>query len=428
MAVFQEKALALAGRMHLRIFGHEMGEEMRKFLENLSWSFFGGVSAAGILFIVNILAGRWLGPEEYGKYALVIAISSILVIPMTLGIDTAITYYVARSSSDFEKKENINSSLWVAGLFTAITSLLVFFLLSTASGLFHVEESVLIVGVVFSMFLSMRTMLDSIMRGFHFFKYQSIVRLVEAGIIFFAFMFFVKEHGFVFVSYIIAMLAGYVFTNIAIVLKLKNLFSLSFKHTKKIVFYGGYAILGSSFGVMVNSFDKILINKYIGAEQLGIYTAYSTASLLIVGQVMTLFINVFFPSLASIKDTGSILKKINKLALIFFVPTLAGLAAVISSVIILFGNKYALDWFLVIEFSLLGAFTMYFTALWWLIASRGKEGIRFTSFNGIISGLIFLLLMFVFGDELTLYHVVLFLIISLFYNIIRGNLNYARIK
>lgn len=41
MSVLQEKSMALAGKVHLRIFGHEIGEEMRKFLGNLSWSFLG---------------------------------------------------------------------------------------------------------------------------------------------------------------------------------------------------------------------------------------------------------------------------------------------------------------------------------------------------------------------------------------------------
>jgi hypothetical protein len=64
----KQRLFRLAEGIHLRIFGHEMGEEMRKFLGHLSWSFFGIFFSALILFVVNILAARILGPDGYGKY------------------------------------------------------------------------------------------------------------------------------------------------------------------------------------------------------------------------------------------------------------------------------------------------------------------------------------------------------------------------
>ena len=77
-----------------------MSGEMKNFLGNLSWSFFGGIIAAGIMLSVNIAAGRILGPVEYGKYGLVIALSSILLIPMLLGLDVALTHFIAQSNEN----------------------------------------------------------------------------------------------------------------------------------------------------------------------------------------------------------------------------------------------------------------------------------------------------------------------------------------
>jgi O-antigen/teichoic acid export membrane protein len=80
----------IAEMIHFRLFGHSIGDEMREFLHNLSWSFFGGIVAAAIMFATNVLAGRWLGPVEHGKYNLIVAISSFLVAFMILGLEVSI--------------------------------------------------------------------------------------------------------------------------------------------------------------------------------------------------------------------------------------------------------------------------------------------------------------------------------------------------
>lgn len=423
------KLISIAEIAHLRIFGHEMGEEMRKFLGHLSWSFFGGMIAAGMLLILNILAGRWLGPVEYGKYGLVVAISAIFIIPMTLGIDTAITYFVSKSKTAFEKKEIVASSLWLVGLFIAAVVLIASFFSQFLASIFNAQKEIIEVAIFFSIFLAMRNILDAVIKGLHLFKFQSIIRIAEALIVIVSFYIFFETYGrFGFRSYVFAILAGYVFTISAILWTARKKISFDSKYTKKILSYGMFAIVGSLFGIMTNSFDKILINKYIGQEQLGIYNAYATASFLLVTQIMTLFINVFFPYLSSIKDDGSILKKLNRLARIFCIPVFLILSFIIWFIILSFGKAYGLDWILLGEFSFFGVITMYFTALWWLIASRGINGIQFTSLNGIIAGLMFLFLMFVFNNMLNLYFVVLFLIFSILYAVIIGNLMYARIK
>lgn len=426
--LIRKKLFTFAEAVHLRIFGHDMGNEMRNFLGHLSWSFFGGIIAAGIMLVLNILAGRWLGPVEYGKYSLVIAISSIMIIPMTLGIDTAITYYVAKSSSDAEKKSIVRSSLWVIAISITLVSCLILFFYPDVSESLHVEKSVLVMGIVFSIFLAARNVLDSAIKGFHFFKYQSLIRVTEAVIVLAMFLVFAGQYRLTFESYVFAMLAGYVLMILAVAFRLKDVFAFDTTYTGKVISYGGYAIVGSLFGIMTNSADKILVNKYLGQEQLGLYNAYMTASFLLIGQLSALFINVFFPYLASVTNQGAILKKLNKLALIFSLPALIALGLIVWLVMTLFGEAYTIDWLLIVEFSLLGIMTMYFTALWWLIAASGAKGIRFTSFNGIVSGTIFLLLMFIFGGTLTLYRVVFFLIISLLYAIVRGNFYYGRIE
>jgi len=52
VSYIKNKSISIAEVLHLRIFGHEMSEEMRKFIGNLGISFFGGAISSVLLFSV----------------------------------------------------------------------------------------------------------------------------------------------------------------------------------------------------------------------------------------------------------------------------------------------------------------------------------------------------------------------------------------
>jgi len=97
ISIAKRKLMSIAEIIHLRIFGHEMSEEMRKFIGNLGISFFGGAISSVLLFSVSVLAGRFLGPVEYGKYALYVALFSFLAIFLSFELETTIVRIVARA-------------------------------------------------------------------------------------------------------------------------------------------------------------------------------------------------------------------------------------------------------------------------------------------------------------------------------------------
>lgn len=427
--ILRQKAVALAEWLHLRIFGHEMSDKMREFLGHLSWSFFGGIIAAGIMFALNILAGRWLGPEEYGKYGLVIAIASIFVIPMVFGVDTAVTHYIAKTKETREKEVYIKSSLWVVVFNVLLWTTVLLALYPLIVRAFSISKPVFYFALVFSVILGLRNIADSCLRGYHLFESQSKIRVFEAVAILGFFLYLVKYLNFLdFRSYASAILAGYLLAIVVVCYKFKKSLLPSGVYSKKIIRYGFYALWGSVSGIMISSLDKILVGKYLNNELLGIYNAYATMSLLVVGQVVALFVNVFFPFLSSFSESAGVLKKINKLSAYLFIPAFFLISSIIFLGIKLFGNKYPVNWLLITEFGLYGALYAYFSVLWWLIASKSGKGMWFTSKNGMISGILFLALVMLFGGGLSLHFVVLFLIIAIIYNILVGNLFYARIK
>jgi len=414
------------GLLHSKIFDHDMSGKMTSFITHLSWSMFGSLIAAAIMSILNIIAGRLLGPTEYGRCGLIVATASIFIIPMTLGIDTASIYYISKDSKD-NKKLIISSSLTIGLILIVSFSTLSYLITPVLSKLLRVEESIIRIVIIFSIFLSLRNILDAFLKGFHLFKFQTAIRILESTLTLIAFFILmnyldIKNYK----SYIISILIGYTLVIILNYYKVRPSISFNLEKYKEILHFGSYAIFGSISGMLFNSMDKILVNKYLGEEQLGIYNAYTTVSLLLIGQLTAAFINVFFPHLTSIDDKAYILSKINRLAKLFFGPSFILLSGVIWIAMTLFGQAYPIDLLLIVECSLLGILTGYFAVLWWLINSEGVEGIRFTIRYGILMGVSFVVLIFIFRDVINIYIVILFLILSILLSSIIGNLRFAK--
>jgi hypothetical protein len=61
--------------IYIRILKKEPSEKVGHFFKNFSYLALAEIIGSVIGFPIKILVGRFLGPEEYGKYSLVIKIS-----------------------------------------------------------------------------------------------------------------------------------------------------------------------------------------------------------------------------------------------------------------------------------------------------------------------------------------------------------------
>lgn len=421
------KLISIAEIAHLRIFGHEMSEEMRKFLGHLSWSFFGGIIAAGMMFILNIFAGRILGPEEYGKYSFIVAFSAIAVLFMTLGIDVTTLHYVAKKNIN-ERNKYFSTSFFVVLIMATIC----FFVLSLFAKIFskklNIVEDVYFFSILFTFILALKNLFDSYLRGMNLFEKQARVKIIEAVIacIFFSILYILLSKNIDYKIYIESLMAGSVcliliiFINAKKYLKLNN-FSITV--LKEIFSYGFFVFLGGLAATLLFSLDKILINKFLGGAQLGIYNAYFLSSMTIVTQFTVIFLNVFFPIVSSIKDKEEIFKKINKLSLFLLIPSFFISCFVIRISLLLFGHQYPTDWMLIWKFSMLSLLYAYFTILWWFISSYGLKGIRFTSVVGLIIGFVFIFLVILFRNVVSLNMIVNFLFFVMLNAVALGNIS-----
>ncbi len=353
----KKKLIKIIEKIHLYIFGHDISDKMREFLDNLSWSFFGGVISGLLLFIATIIAGRFLGPEEFGRYNVIIIISQLFLIPMLLGMDMSSVRFISQTKNKKKQSKYISTAMAIVGMSIIVTSSTLFLFSDELVKYMHVDGFMVLIAILFSAALSCKMLFDGYMRGLKLFEYQSIVRIIEAIIVVSALIIALfLLHNYEYVSYMVPILIGMCIAIVLCFMRIHKQITLkiNIKTLKQLFGYGKFVILGSILGVVLAMGDRFLINTYLGSEELGIYMAYYTISISLVTQLTTIMINVFFPNIADIDNKIFIMNKIEKLMLIGFVPIILTLTLFIFVAIHLFGQEYPILIGIIILFALLG--------------------------------------------------------------------------
>ncbi len=209
IAMVKTKLVNLAEVIHLRIFGHEMSEVMREFLGNLSWSFFGGIIAVAIMFTVNILAGRWLGPLGYGQYNYVLSFATVSMFIFLLGNNSSGVRYISDVRYRDEKDSILTASL-VLSLIQATAFLVAIILFKDLIfERYDIGKNTVYLIFIFGFILSFKDLFDSFLRALNLIKKQSYIKVVDAILVFTSFLFFFFiQNDFSYIFYVYSFLLG----------------------------------------------------------------------------------------------------------------------------------------------------------------------------------------------------------------------------
>jgi len=307
-------------KIHILFFGHKMSPMMKNFLKNISWTSFGFLVSSLILFTVNVLAGRFLGPSGYGEYNFILSVASIVSLLIIMGFDSSSIKYISESKTDKDKNEYLSGSLWVV-IFLAIVVLVVVFLAQNILKIFFdIKEEIIIVSVFYAALLGIRKILSSFLSSLNFFKFQSVIMIIEslAVILLFLYLFVILGYNH-YLYYIISLSFGILLFCLTTILKIRK--RVLRYDIDKILFLKRYAIVAFLTALAIAtpvSLIKLFIGKYLSIQDLGIFSAYMAVTAIFVGQFILIINNVFFPMVSSINDKRPIINKINKISFISF--------------------------------------------------------------------------------------------------------------
>ena len=398
--------------VHLRIFGHEMGEEMRKFLGNLGISFFGGTISSLLLLAVSVLAGRFLGPADYGKYALYVALYSFLTIFLSFGLETTIVRLAA--NADKERRRRILSTYAIFFFANSIFWSFVFLVFSDLISKFFGLPTVFIVfALLFSMTNALAVTIENYLKLLNQFIFVNVVRVFQGIFLLFSIiaLYFLFEGVFSLGWFVALNVFALILVLIVFLFETRSYFTLVFDKgiLKELLSFSSVIFLGVISGYLIQNGTSILIDKFIGSRELGFYSAYYTLSALATGQFIVLFSAVYFPAVAQAGDKSVIARKIDRIF-----PALGIGWFILSALVIFFGMKlygreYSIDYMIVLFFSAYSLFNLYGSLFGFIVISGGKQEIvrnLFIAWFFVVAlYFVFLITMGMIGS-LTLYMVV----------------------
>ena len=393
--VYYSKLFALINIVYRKIFHEEISSEVEKFIKNLSYVGIGTIIASIFSFSYNILAGRWLGPSEYGTFTLIQSVAMFLYIPMLLGFSTAMVKYNAEKI-DFLRQRSIISTTYILVLLFTVVSLLVYFIFSKEiMAIFSISNKVFLFAVLFAVLFVFYTLTTGTLRSLHMIRAYSRLMPVYSAILFFAFLVFVfafKELSFKSPLYSILLAYGVTGGIILAFLRkyLKPEFSREWAH--KLHRYSIYSLMGGISSVLYSNIDKIFINKYISVSYVGIYWAYNYSFTTMILLCTTVFVTVFFPVASMCSDKMMLFKRIKKITILVII---CGWPIAVSTgyvILKFYGGSYPFDLSLTLLFATAGLCIAIDKLYGQLLSSGGINGIKVTSFAAIVLALVNVLL------------------------------------
>jgi len=369
-----------------KVFHEKMSTEAMGFFRNLSYVGLGTFIATIFSFIFNVLSGRFLGPAEYGEFSLVQSVAMFLYIPMLMGSHASMVKYNSEKK-EFHRQQKIISTTYILVFAQLFATILLYRLFEPEIlRIFSISSTLLNLSIIFAILFVFYTLSTETLRSLHDMKKISILQPVFTIILLVSFLYFLNLNLRSSRSAIYSMYIAYGITSLITLPFIWRFIKLRFEREWfiKLTEYSCYAIMGGISYTLYSNTDKILINRYMQYEDVGIYLAYNYSFMTIILVFIVVFKTVFFPYASMCSNKRLLLKKINKIVkyiILMGFPITIFLGLIILK---LYGEEYTYDLKLVLLFSLAGICISIDQLYEQLMNSTGVYGIKIVSFAEIL--------------------------------------------
>lgn len=329
-----------------KLLGEQPTKGSQDFFKKLTYVFFGTGVAKALLFVMTMLAGRIMGVEAYGDYALIVSVSMFLFLPISFGTLGGIIREIAPAQS-FQKKKELLSTAWVALLVSFVIILGIGYLLTNPlSSLFSVSPLLFQLALIYVFVIKLYEFSESALLSLHkqkwWSKSTSFMHIVSFGVFILLVLFDITSLWLLFGT-ILFLNVGLFFLNIWHIREYIALNCSLWKRYKELLQYGFYALLIATAIALIANIDKLMLNAQYSSVEVGLYQAYFFGSIMIIGVLTGIFVKVFFPTSVLLQDPKGLLKKIEKLIRISILPLLVFLPGLLWVVFYIYNYVFSLS-------------------------------------------------------------------------------------
>lgn len=323
---------------------------MNKLYQTISGIFLIKVIGLGIAFIFQIILGRSLEPEFYGKYTMYITYISIISIIPVFGMDSNLIKEVARVSEDKLKSSTLLK-------FSAKISLAIFIGIAALLIIFHnlLSISLSIIGVfLFMLLLSVLiSLLDGFLQGLGLVFKVTILNVFLNNLMKIVFFSLFLRIGIVGLN---SALYSYIFSeSITIIFRLKIIndrigsqlrvkSGIAKLEQNKFIKYSITVALISGMSLLIQNVDRIMISRLLGYSSVGVYKV-SQNYVALIGVFIAPFV-AFWPRISKLYSENKIneieyeMKRIITIVSYLAIPMFFIFLTINENLLMVFGSQY----------------------------------------------------------------------------------------
>jgi O-antigen/teichoic acid export membrane protein len=287
-----------------------MTQSKHSFIRNSIFTFTRQVTNIVVGFLLIIVLARFLGPYGQGQYALITLVPTVIMIFLTLGINTSTIYYVSRDEVKLQTVYNNNIITGIVLSFTGVVLGGIFVLLFKDKFFADIPYYLLFLGLLSLPPLFLREYFQTVFQGLQDFKkYNSAMVIHQAAILgFVVLLVIVFDVGLA--GAVSAFLLGSLFSFLYMNYQLRKEYHLrlslkdfSTEYLKSSVKYGIKANISNAASFLNYRAVIFILGYYLVDDDVGRYVAAMN-----IGERLSIFAvsisSVLYPKIASTADEG----------------------------------------------------------------------------------------------------------------------------
>ncbi len=372
------RPLSFVDRLYVRLTGEPSSERVRVFVSHLGWVSLGFVVAKALTVAVNVLAGRWLGPAEYGRYNLALSVgafsSPLMFGGLYLSVVRAVSSAAPRDRGRFYGTTLTLAAgmglLWGA-VFWALQGPLCRWL---GAPPFLYQEGIAY-GAAYGIFLLM----TSFLQAESDFRLRAFSEMIFAAVFLTVFLAWGRLNE-THVSAVGALIAGYAAGGLYLLTRKSGLFRFGFSRdaAAALISYGAWAMVSALCQSFQMFFLRFVVNRHLSVADVGLLSAYTLSSLFLGFYLAWIFTLVLFPAAAAHPDRAALWRKMQRGGVRLALPMAVFFGLSQAGALWVLGDDYLFRWDLLIPLALTAVAAVGQSVLGGLAASEGARGLRWT--------------------------------------------------
>ena len=359
------------------------------FLSGLGWIgvLFGATKAATLL--TQVAAGRWLGPEEYGRANLVLAAAAYLQIAPMLGFPTAIGKFLAAENDEASRARFTSTALAVFALWMLACVPALALARGPLERALDLPAELFWPALLLAAANSAYVVAASPLLGLKRFAQRGFTEIVYGAAVPLALLAAGLALGRVYLTLVAALSAAFLVGTLHALWSQRRYLTAVFE--KKVLGdisrYAAVATLNLLAAACMLAPARLALNAHSGAQSVGVFSAYFTATVQMALAFLYMLQSVVIPMASDARGQREVWALFRRRAPAALAGAWAVFAVALLAALAVFGRRYPLRWDWALAFPLAAVLALAHGMLSALYAARDFSGLRVSVAGGLIAGL-----------------------------------------